>query len=192
MKEKMNTKQFKPSQILTIRKLNPDCYVVNPAIKYIYISACLSNLDFLSNFKNLQGLHVIRSDIRDLSPLRLLTKLEYVFIVKSKIQDLTPLASLHNITTLNLWNNNISDVTPLGNLFKLEHLSIGGNNISDISPLEHLYNLKDIVVYGNKKNCSILSRIQANKNTLIMLESILDRNFRSPLYNIREIGILGL
>ena len=154
----------------------------------------------------------------DLGPLRNLDNLRKLDIRNSYISDLEPLRNLSNLRELNLRYNKISDIGAIVNLVNLVKLEIrryemeyfepfGLHNIDTSYRLlksnriyfKHLYNLKKL--NGCCVTCrigspniayDILDAIEANRQRVTLLESTLPRNYRCPLNNLREFGILGL
>ena len=65
--------------------------------------------------------------IRDLSPLSGLKKLEVLNLHANRIIEVAPLAKLPNLRELILSRNQIDDIAPLETLTTLQQLSLGGN-----------------------------------------------------------------
>ncbi len=78
------------------------------------------------------------NQIKDLSPLKDLTRLEYLYLQYNQVQDLSPLQGLTGLTYLDLTGNQVQDLSPLKGLTGLVELRLGGNQIKDLSPLQHL------------------------------------------------------
>ena len=112
-------------------------------------SAPVSNLQALSELKNLRKLSIVNSAISDISALAGLTSLEHLILDYNQISDISPLAGLTSLYELSLWNNQIGDVSPLADLTSLHYLHLSNNQISDISPLARLTSLRTISMSDN-------------------------------------------
>ena len=149
---------------------------------YIY-SGEITDLTPLSRLVNLRYLEVERNDISDIRPLSGLVNLRELIICESYITDIEPLSDLVNLVTLDLWC-----IT----WFEDDDGPTVYNIISDFTSLKHLYKISDLSIGDSTLNTSILLTIRGNKCQSILLESILPRNYKCPLSNLREFGILGL
>ena len=112
-------------------------------------SAPVSNIQALSELKNLRKLSIVNSAISDISALAGLTSLEHLILDYNQISDISPLAGLTSLYELSLWNNQIGDVSPLADLTSLHYLHLSNNQISDISPLARLTSLRTISMSDN-------------------------------------------
>ena len=86
-----------------------------------------------------------------------------LFLAKNNITDITPLAMLTELEWLDLDCNQITDVTPLQSLTKLRELRLGSwggnksqscNQVSDITPLFGLVNLESLDITNNPVSLS--------------------------------------
>ena len=198
----------------TINNLpNPD-KITLVTIKYSFIA----DLKCISKLCNLEKLFLKYNDISDISPLSNLKKLKILNLIGNIISDVEPLSDLVNLKCLDLRQNDISDIRPLRKLVKLEDLYLNDNYISDVESLSTLVNL-EVIYYENKisnltplkhmytlrkisdtldiddwdvLDYNIQKTIEGNKYQFILLESTLPKNYRCPLNNLRERGILGL
>ena len=111
----------------------------------------IRDLSPLTGLKKLQRLELWRNQIRDISPLIGLTNLTGLFLSSNQIRDITPLAGLTKLRELGLGYNKpkIRDITPLTKLTKLEWLRLVGNQIRDVTPLAKLVNLNTLYLNGN-------------------------------------------
>ena len=108
--------------------------------------------------------------VRDLTPLRRLTKLhtlwlcdqranpdhltplvnmEYMSFCRNNISDISGMSGLTKMKDLYLFENRIEDVSPLGGLSELRMLQLHGNAIRDISSLSSLTKLTHIYLSDN-------------------------------------------
>ncbi len=77
-------------------------------------------------------------NLRDITPLRELTELEYLELFKNDIRDISPLAGLTNLRDLNICFNRVQDYEPLKGLYNLERLWLfNSNNYSDDMPVPY-------------------------------------------------------
>ena len=113
------------------------------------VSTPVSNLQALSELKNLRKLYLVNSEISDISALAGLTSLEHLVLDYNQISDLSPLEGLTSLYELSLWRNQVSDVSPLAGLTSLHYLHLSENQISDISPLARLTSLRTISMSDN-------------------------------------------
>jgi len=67
----------------------------------------------MGNYKEETGLGKYNGDITDISPLRYLTKLEFLQLTMNRVTDVTPLAGLKNLTTLEMTYNHVADFSSL-------------------------------------------------------------------------------
>ena len=75
-------------------------------------------------------------NLRDITPLRELTDLEYLELFKNDIHDISPLAGLTELRDLNICFNRVQNYEPLKGLKKLERLWLfNSNNYSDDMPV---------------------------------------------------------
>lgn len=87
--------------------------------------------------------------IRDLEPLRRLTRLESLYASNEELTDLSPLAGLANLKSLTLTGNHIRDLSPLAGMSRLEELRLSSNCIEDLSPLAALSRLRFLILDCN-------------------------------------------
>jgi len=120
---------------------------------------------------------MVRSDVRDLTPLSGLNKLktlriwsEYVVDINAvtnlknlewlqlqlapSFSDISPLVALTELTTLSLTGSSdltpsaITDLSPLQGLNKLTTLYLNYTNVADVSPIASLPNLSTLYLWG--------------------------------------------
>ena len=107
------------------------------------------NLQSLVGLIQLKSLSILKSQVRDVSPLAKMTHLEGLYLVALRISDIRPLAELTQLRSLSLSMNEVSDIRPLAELKNLRYLQLTGNQISDVSPLAGLVNLESLLLQGN-------------------------------------------
>ena len=131
----------------------------------------LTEINCISNYKNVKELDLRWNKIKDTTPLENLKKLEVLKINFNQIENIKPLLNLTNLRELWIHNNKISDIRGIGKLTNLEHLDVSfnplKNGVEEISRLKNLKRLelreipKEIVdyVYENYHNFMIPEKI---------------------------------
>ena len=131
----------------------------------------LTEINCISNYKNVKELDLRWNKIKDMTPLENLKKLEVLKINFNQIENIKPLLNLTNLKELWIHNNKISDIRGIGKLTNLEHLDVSfnplKNGVEEISRLKNLKRLelreipKEIVdyVYENYHNFMIPEKI---------------------------------
>ena len=131
----------------------------------------LTEINCISNYKNVKELDLRWNKIKDMTPLENLKKLEVLKINFNQIENIKPLLNLTNLKELWIHNNKISDIRGIKKLTKLEHLDVSfnplKNGVEEISRLKNLKRLelreipKEIVdyVYENYRNFMIPEKI---------------------------------
>ena len=112
------------------------------------------NFQDISPLRNLTKLEYLDLDgngqFDDISVLSHLTRLKHLNVSQHKIRSISPLKNLKALRSLNLEYNQIADISPLEELSSLTELDIGGNRISDLKPVQALTNLEVLTAHGNK------------------------------------------
>ena len=75
----------------------------------------------------MEAMSYCRNDLRDISGLRGLTKMEDLYLFENRIDDVSPLAGMAELQFLQLHDNNIRDVSSLSGLTKLAHVYLSDN-----------------------------------------------------------------
>ena len=131
----------------------------------------LTEINCISNYKNVKELDLRWNKIKDMTPLENLKKLEVLKINFNQIENIKPLLNLTNLRELWIHNNKISDTRGIKKLTKLEHLDVSfnplKNGVEEISRLKNLKRLelreipKEIMdyVYENYHNFMIPEKI---------------------------------
>ena len=87
----------------------------------------LTEINCISNYKNVKELDLRWNKIKDVTPLENLKKLEVLKINFNQIENIKPLLNLTNLRELWIHNNKISDIRGIGKLTNLEHLDVSFN-----------------------------------------------------------------
>ena len=99
---------------------------------------------------NLREFGLTRTQVKDISPLSGLTKLERLILGDNQVTDISPLLSLINLDYLWLYESQISDLSPLSSLTQLTELNLSFNQISDLSLLSSLTQLTELNLSFNQ------------------------------------------
>ena len=131
----------------------------------------LTEINCISNYKNVKELDLRWNKLKDVTPLENLKKLEVLKINFNQIENIKPLLNLTNLKELWIHNNKINDIRGIEKLTKLEHLDVSfnplKNGVEEISRLKNLKRLelreipKEIMdyVYENYHNFMIPEKI---------------------------------
>jgi len=107
-------------------------------------------------------------EIKDISPLSILIKLEYLDLSGNQISDLNPLSNLLQLQYLDFFSNQIVNINPLANLILLQELDLSFNKIRNLTPIKDLINLLRLYLSSNEfSDISILSNL-SNLSTLFL------------------------
>lgn len=128
-------------------------------VKYLWFTSQVNQdlFDAVCEMKNLNGLFIKWSSIKDINNIQKLKSLKHLHIgSSSQIKDVRILADLTNIETLDLQNiKSLTDISPICELTRLQGLGIDGDwgknqTIDTLSPISKLQNLKYITLIGTK------------------------------------------
>ncbi len=124
-------------------------------------SGSLRDISPLRGLTKLELLRLSHNDIIDISPLEGLTNLKHLFISHNQIENIDAIRNLTNLESLDLARNKgskrISDITPIENLTKLKLLGLSDANVPDISVLKNLVHLETFMSNSSKiKDISVL------------------------------------
>lgn len=107
-------------------------------------------LTYFTDLVNLDLGH--NGNLRDISFLEYMPKLETLILFEDYVRDITPLASCKNLRYLELYGNSMKDISPVAELENLEYLELACcynvNDISPIIPADKLPKLKRFFCYG--------------------------------------------
>jgi internalin A len=118
----------------------------------------LRDVSFLASLTKLEKLDLSQNEkLADIAPLAKLTRLTELQLGYTAVSDLGPLSSLKALRKLTLFHGRVADLSPLAKLSKLENLDINDNPFSDLTPLGKLASLKSLDVCGGEKNAALRS-----------------------------------
>ncbi len=90
-----------------------------------------------------------REQLRDISPLSMMHRLEKLDISNTSVSDISYLSSLSNLENLNISNTKIAHIEPLVSLRNIKVINIENTGVSDITPLEA--SAPDIIYCDNSR-----------------------------------------
>ena len=152
----------------------------------------ITDLTGLEHAINLTWLHLGVNEIRDISPLAELERLEALWIYVNPLSDITPLASLVNLKTLDFGVCQITNVHPLANLKELEILRLDSNLIEDIAPLSNLMMLTELGLADNRiADISSLANLINLEILRLHYNQIQDITPLANLTSLRELWLTG-
>ena len=130
-----------------------------PRLESLTISGCnLSNIESLSQAKNLTCLDLSDNAIKDISPLSFLTNLRTLNLSHNALTSLNALSSLSSLETLNVSYNSLASVVPLSGCTKLVNLNISNNAITSLNGIDSLTGLTEFsAAYNQLTDISQLS-----------------------------------
>ena len=168
----------------------PDCMVIYNTFEIVnwwntlseeWHSIAYSRME-LSNPITKEQLHVIISiksvdlanmaNITDLSPLRMLYRLETLNVEGCSINNIEALNTLHNLKKLNIDNTKVNSLEPLSNNTNLKYLHCENTEITDLSPLKSNNGLE--IVYADNSNVekeNVLSLMTDLPECLVIYQS---------------------
>lgn len=120
----------------------------------------IRDLDFLHNFPQLEILELFGNSLRTTAGLDSMKNLTDLTINHNFIDDVELIPKLTNLVNLQLYDNELRDVRSLGSLTKLKYLDLGNNMIESIDELKNLRNLIGFSIY----KCSELTNIEVISN----------------------------
>ena len=146
----------------------------------------LRDISPLRGLTKLELLRLSHNDIIDISPLEGLTNLKHLFISHNQIENIDAVRNLTNLESLDLARNKgpkrISDITPIENLTKLKLLGLSDANVPDISVLKNLVHLETFM--SNSSEIKDISVLKNAKNLQILY---LDNNQISDVSVVKDL-----
>ncbi len=175
-------------------------------------NSSLTDLNFLTGMKNLEGLKIYFGNVTDISPLENLTELTTLLLEHNHISDISSINRLENLWCLSFSHNDISNLPQINGLNNLYSLDLSYNDISDLPPISGLKDLKCLVLQNNNisdlspiNSLSGLDELSISKNNISDLSPIseltnLERLFidynnisdLSPVSGLTELGELSV
>ena len=166
-------------------------------VVYDVVRTGIRDLSPLRDLALLTHLDLGWNAVSDASPLAGLTSLTYLSLELNAVSDVSPLAGLRSLTHLDIYgnlesDNDTLDVSPLAGLTSLRYLSIGHSGISDLSPLAGLTSLETLYLWGNP--LVDLSPLQAllSLKQLFLFDCATPIADVSPLARMAQLEILDV
>ncbi|MEG2893304.1 MAG: leucine-rich repeat domain-containing protein, partial [Clostridium sp.] len=166
-----------------------DCESVEELYNYDG-SKPIESIEGLQYFKNLKNLNLGHQNIKDLSPLKGLNKIERLNIsYNRKNTNYNSISGLKSLKILDIEYCNIDDLKFLYGLDKLEEINININPVSNVEVLNQLENLKII----NAGNCNIkrikIDRLRNLEELNLSGNEVSDLNQLQQLQKIKKLNL---
>ncbi len=132
-------------------------------------NAPIEDIGALCRFTSLVSLSLNGTAVRDLTPLRFLTDLEWhLDLSATPIADIVPLADLTKLEHLNLGETKITSVAALAGLGELKWLSLAGTRVTDLGPLATLKHLTFLgIEHASVEDFSPLTSLPALRTLVV-------------------------
>jgi len=123
------------------------CDIGNNKTNFHFSGMGLSDLYGIEKYEeHLTMLDLRNNFIKDLSPIRGLTKLQYLYIGHNLINDISALNELTNLISLDLNKNMIDDYSSIGSLPSLENLFMINNAVEDLNFFKKGQQLRKLII----------------------------------------------
>lgn len=148
-------------------------------------AAGLASLAGLEHAQGLAQLDIARNDVKDLSPLKAMPRLQFLNAAKNQLEDLTTVGTITALQYLELSANNIRDVRPLAGLTNISSLYLSTNLIEDISPLTNFPKISSLYLQKNRlKSIEGLGRLRSLNSLSLSDNDIKDLSGLRGLNNL--------
>ncbi len=167
------------------------CLFTMPGMEEVSLGGGLTNVNFLSGFSDLGGLHVsLGGEFSDVSGLSSLERVGRLSLGSENLTDISALSNLAEVDELDLSYNQISDISALSNLTEVKKLELSYNQISDISALSNLTEVNELELNRNQiSDITPLSNLTEIVNLGLSHNQISDI---TPLSGLGKVHGLGL
>ena len=131
-------------------------------VKVLYLSGTknLKDISPIAALPKLENLSIHRTKLSNLAPLAGMKSLKSLSLCESQITDISPLATCTNLEDLSLSDSPLRDIRQLAALTNLKHLGLDGTKVTDVSALADLTNLRFLWLTGTPvNNISALDRL---------------------------------
>ena len=147
----------------------------------------------IKGLTRLRKLRIDGSHIRDLTPLTGLQQLEELDLKEASVRSLRPLTALQNLRELDLKENRVRDLAPLASLPGLVRLDLDRNQVSDLGPLAGMSSLKRLELEWNPiSDLSPLAGLtDLERLDLDHCEGISDLTGLEALLRLKELDLDG-
>ena len=109
----------------------------------------IQNIDGMQYFENAPQINLSTNQIKDITPLKKLTKLEGLFLNQNLLRSVDALSDLTNLKTLFCSDNQIEDISSLSNLTNLKSLWMANNQLSSFDVVKNFKNLNNLRIENN-------------------------------------------
>lgn len=150
----------------------------------------IENLEGLQHCVSVAEIRLADNQIRDVSPLKDLKRLQSLDLANNEITDVAPLANVEALQYLNLEHNKVQDVSPLAGLVKLNSLYLTDNRISEVGHLKEMKKLWSLYLDDNLvTDISVVGQLPWLQSLGLRANGLSDIG---PLAKIREVRFLDL
>jgi hypothetical protein len=157
---------------------------------YIECNTSINNLDFLNNLVHLESLHIVGSEVSDISCLSKNKKLNFIGLENSKIEDISVLTELPLIESVKFTQNRIKEINALKHHKGLKNLFISNNAIDTIEALNDFEALKHIdISHNNISDLTPISRSKGLNSLKIANNKIRDVQFLNECHHLNNLDI---
>lgn len=194
-----NLKLLNLNENFDIEDISPLKNLVNLEILYLG-STKVTDISALSNLTNLVDLNLAgkyieegsdeqKSVIKDITPLKNLTKLNILSLANRGLTDISALSNLKSLTEVYLSENEISNIEVVSNFVNIETLDLSYNkNIVDITPISKLENLYFLSLFSNKiEDISPLKDLVGLNTLFLQDNAISDISPLEQLTNLKKL-----
>lgn len=109
----------------------------------------ITDLTGLEKCRALAALDLAKNQIKNLAPLKGLSRLQYLNLAENQIEDVSPLKEDYALQYLELSGNRVKDISALAGLTNMASLYLSRNALSDIKPVTGLRRLASLYLDGN-------------------------------------------
>lgn len=148
-------------------------------------AAGIGSLAGLEHAQGLAQLDIASNDVKDLSQLKAMPRLQFLNAAKNQLEDIAPVATIIALQYLELSANRIKDITPLSGLSNISALYLSTNLIEDISPLTNFPKISSLYLEKNRiKSIEGLGRLRGLSSLSLKNNDIKDLSGLRGLNNL--------
>lgn len=126
----------------------------------------IKDLTTLRNMNKLESLKISNTGVSDLSPLSFLINLRIIDASGSAVTDISSLSDNLGLTSVNISNTKVSNIAPLASLPSLQELFLDGSDVKNLKPLEKATSLEKLTF--NDTEISDISPLKELKNLTLL------------------------
>jgi len=157
----------------------------------------IKELSPVAGLARIQLLDLSDNEVTDISVLRSLECLQYINIENNQVSSIAALSSLENVNSFYAEGNQISDISPLYNLKRLWSVSVGQNRIENLDGISNLSHVDSFGLTDNQISDlgPLLEMIRGRENGGRFLRVYLKGNplnsskAKAQLKELKELGL---